>query len=215
MARMGRSKRLGCMGVWAAADAWAAWAAAGAWASWAAWAAASAWAAWVHGPQQTHGLHGPHGPQRVHGQHGLQRMLSHDALLAFPDTNLPPQIYHHCEEHRNKRRTLAPAHAIPSQPPPFSHTHVHTRPSPPPPQGHFSAVTSLSLSTDGWLLLSGGRDKVVNVWDLRKNARAATVPVFEAVEGMVAIPAGAPLPGVPSAAAAAAAAAAAKGKAPP
>ena len=27
-------------------------------------------------------------------------------------------------------------------------------------QGHFSAVTSLSLSPDGWLLLSGGRDKV-------------------------------------------------------
>lgn len=36
------------------------------------------------------------------------------------------------------------------------------------PQAHFSAVTCLALSPDGWLLLSGGRDKVVVVWDLRK-----------------------------------------------
>ena len=35
------------------------------------------------------------------------------------------------------------------------------------PQAHFSAVTSLALSPDGWLLLSGARDKVVVVWDLR------------------------------------------------
>lgn len=64
-------------------------------------------------------------------------------------------------------------------------------------KGHYSAVTSLSLSPDGWLLLSGGRDKVVMLWDLRTGAKLATVPVYEAVEGVVALPLGAPFPGVP------------------
>jgi len=50
-------------------------------------------------------------------------------------------------------------------------------------QGHLSAVPALSLSPDGWLLLSGGRDKVACVWDIRSGARLATVPVFEALEG--------------------------------
>lgn len=50
-------------------------------------------------------------------------------------------------------------------------------------QGHFSAVTSLALSTDGWLLMSGGRDKVVHVWDIRNKAKLSTVPIYEAVEG--------------------------------
>lgn len=39
---------------------------------------------------------------------------------------------------------------------------------PPTPQAHFSTVTSLALSPDGWLLLSGARDKVVVMWDLRR-----------------------------------------------
>ncbi|GFR44171.1 hypothetical protein Agub_g5344, partial [Astrephomene gubernaculifera] len=64
-------------------------------------------------------------------------------------------------------------------------------------KGHFSAVTSLALSPDGWLLLSGGRDKVVVVWDLRSGTKVSTVPVFEAVEGLVALPLGAQLPGLP------------------
>ncbi len=50
-------------------------------------------------------------------------------------------------------------------------------------QSHFSAVTSLALSSDGWVLLSGGRDKVVTCWDLRSHSKLATVPVFESVEG--------------------------------
>ena len=50
-------------------------------------------------------------------------------------------------------------------------------------QGHYSAVTSLCLAPDGWSLISGGRDKVVHVWDLRKNTKLVTVPVFEALEG--------------------------------
>lgn len=50
-------------------------------------------------------------------------------------------------------------------------------------KGHFSAVTSLALSPDGWHLVTGGRDKVANVWDLRSHAKVATVPVYEAIEG--------------------------------
>jgi len=44
-------------------------------------------------------------------------------------------------------------------------------------------VTSLSLAPDGWSLLSAGRDKVVHVWDLRKNTKVVTIPVYEALEG--------------------------------
>jgi U3 small nucleolar RNA-associated protein 13 len=50
-------------------------------------------------------------------------------------------------------------------------------------QDHFSAVTSLSISADGWTLLSAGRDKVAILWDLRSHKKLTTVPVFEAVEG--------------------------------
>ncbi len=50
-------------------------------------------------------------------------------------------------------------------------------------QDHFSAVTSLSLSPDGWTLLTAGRDKVAILWDLRSHKKLATVPIFEAVEG--------------------------------
>lgn len=49
--------------------------------------------------------------------------------------------------------------------------------------GHLSAVPALALSPDGWHLVSGGRDKVVCVWDIRDGNRLATVPVFEALEG--------------------------------
>lgn len=52
-------------------------------------------------------------------------------------------------------------------------------------QGHYSAVTSLCLAPDGWSLISGGRDKVVHVWDLRKNTKLVTVPVYEALEGEI------------------------------
>ena len=50
-------------------------------------------------------------------------------------------------------------------------------------QGHFSAVTSLALTPNGWGLLSAGRDKTAMLWDLRTHAQLATVPVFETVEG--------------------------------
>ena len=57
-------------------------------------------------------------------------------------------------------------------------------------QAHFSAVTSLSISEDGWTLLSAGRDGVVVQWNLKNYARVATIPVHEALEAVVALPSG-------------------------
>ena len=50
-------------------------------------------------------------------------------------------------------------------------------------QAHNSAATSLALAPDGWSLLSGGRDGIVVLWDLRSHQQLAVVPVYEAVEG--------------------------------
>ena len=50
-------------------------------------------------------------------------------------------------------------------------------------QGHFSTVTSLSFTPDGWTLLSAGRDKVAMLWDIRTHAMLATIPLYQAVEG--------------------------------
>ncbi|GMH45250.1 hypothetical protein BSKO_13207 [Bryopsis sp. KO-2023] len=55
-------------------------------------------------------------------------------------------------------------------------------------KGHMSAVTSLVISPDQSILLSGARDKVVVLWDIIKNVQLATVPVFEAIEGLVCLP---------------------------
>lgn len=49
---------------------------------------------------------------------------------------------------------------------------------------HFSAVTSLALSEDGQTLLSAGRDKVVNVWDVRKYSSKKTIPTYEMIEAV-------------------------------
>ena len=59
----------------------------------------------------------------------------------------------------------------------------HPPPLPAVLKGHFSAVTALSLSPDGWTLLCGGRDSVVTVWNLSNHSKLATVPVYEALEG--------------------------------
>lgn len=66
-------------------------------------------------------------------------------------------------------------------------------------KGHFSAVTGLAVSPDGWTLLSAGRDKVVHAWDLRDGKQTATVPVYEALEGIVALQPGSSFPGAPPA----------------
>lgn len=62
-------------------------------------------------------------------------------------------------------------------------------------QAHFSAVTSLAWSPDGWHLLSGGRDKIVVMWDIRTHSKAATIPVFESIEALLVLPPSMPIPG--------------------
>ncbi|TVU15947.1 hypothetical protein EJB05_39491 [Eragrostis curvula] len=49
---------------------------------------------------------------------------------------------------------------------------------------HFSTITSLSLSEDGQTLISAGRDKVVNVWDIRKYSSKKTIPTYEMIEAV-------------------------------
>ncbi|XP_028267812.1 transducin beta-like protein 3 [Parambassis ranga] len=55
-------------------------------------------------------------------------------------------------------------------------------------QSHYSAVTSLSFSPDGDTMVSSGRDKICTVWDLKTRKAKRTVPVYEAVEGVVLLP---------------------------
>ena len=45
-------------------------------------------------------------------------------------------------------------------------------------------MTDLALAPDNWTLLSAARDNVVMLWDLRTFQKVATVPVFEALEGL-------------------------------
>uniref|UniRef100_A0A667YSF9 Transducin beta like 3 n=1 Tax=Myripristis murdjan TaxID=586833 RepID=A0A667YSF9_9TELE len=56
-------------------------------------------------------------------------------------------------------------------------------------QSHYSAVTSLAFSPDGGTMLSSGRDKICTVWNLKTRTVKRTVPVYEAVEGVVLLPA--------------------------
>ncbi|TDH70630.1 uncharacterized protein CCR75_005099 [Bremia lactucae] len=55
-------------------------------------------------------------------------------------------------------------------------------------QDHMSLVTSVAFSEDGSTMLSAGRDKVVNFWDLKDRKLIKTVLVHEAVEGLVVVP---------------------------
>ncbi|KAJ8762065.1 hypothetical protein K2173_006667 [Erythroxylum novogranatense] len=52
---------------------------------------------------------------------------------------------------------------------------------------HFSAITSLAVSEDGWTLLSAGRDKVVNLWDLKDYACKMTIPTYEVLEALCVV----------------------------
>ena len=54
--------------------------------------------------------------------------------------------------------------------------------------GHVSAVTAVAWAADETHLLSAGRDKVVNVWDIRTYTKIRTVAVLEAVESLVVLP---------------------------
>lgn len=56
---------------------------------------------------------------------------------------------------------------------------------------HFSVVTSLAVSDDGQTLLTAGRDKVVNMWDIGGDiAFKMTVPTYEALETVCVIRSG-------------------------
>jgi U3 small nucleolar RNA-associated protein 13 len=48
-------------------------------------------------------------------------------------------------------------------------------------QSHVSAVSSLSFSLDGKVLLSGGRDRVVNAWRLDTHTLLKTLPLYEVI----------------------------------
>ncbi|CAJ1076526.1 transducin beta-like protein 3 [Xyrichtys novacula] len=52
-------------------------------------------------------------------------------------------------------------------------------------ESHYSAVTAFSFSCDGDTMISSGRDKICTVWDLKTKKAKRTVPVYEAVEGVV------------------------------
>uniref|UniRef100_A0A3B4B9L1 U3 small nucleolar RNA-associated protein 13 C-terminal domain-containing protein n=1 Tax=Periophthalmus magnuspinnatus TaxID=409849 RepID=A0A3B4B9L1_9GOBI len=55
-------------------------------------------------------------------------------------------------------------------------------------QSHYSAVTGLSFSSDGQTMISSGRDNICTVWDLKTQKVKRTIPVYEAVEGVVLLP---------------------------
>ncbi|OMO84994.1 hypothetical protein CCACVL1_10485 [Corchorus capsularis] len=55
---------------------------------------------------------------------------------------------------------------------------------------HFSAVSSMAISEDGWTLLTAGRDKVVILWDLHDYSCKSTVPTHEVLEAVCIIPSG-------------------------
>ncbi|XP_059667432.1 protein TORMOZ EMBRYO DEFECTIVE [Cornus florida] len=52
---------------------------------------------------------------------------------------------------------------------------------------HFSAVTSMAVSEDGWTLVSAGRDQVVNLWDLHHYGFKSTIPTYEGLESVCVI----------------------------
>jgi len=58
---------------------------------------------------------------------------------------------------------------------------------------HMSQVSGVAFSRDGDTLISGGRDKVINVWDIAVQAGGAhakhvrTLPVYESIEGVAVL----------------------------
>jgi U3 small nucleolar RNA-associated protein 13 len=48
--------------------------------------------------------------------------------------------------------------------------------------GHASVVRGLTFTDDGQYLISGGRDQILNVWDLDTQEIVQTIPVHEVSE---------------------------------
>jgi len=49
-------------------------------------------------------------------------------------------------------------------------------------ESHVSVIRGLAVSYSGNTLISGSRDKVVNVWDLTTMKLATTYPIYETLE---------------------------------
>lgn len=54
-------------------------------------------------------------------------------------------------------------------------------------RGHDSAVNSVSYSTDGGLLASGGYDQTARLWDMRAFARDAVQSMSDARDSVTAV----------------------------
>nr|GEV76421.1 transducin beta-like protein 3 [Tanacetum cinerariifolium] len=52
---------------------------------------------------------------------------------------------------------------------------------------HRSSVTSVAITEDGWTLLSGGRDQVINLWNLHDYSCTMGIPTNEAIETVCVI----------------------------
>ncbi|XP_061191404.1 transducin beta-like protein 3 [Saccostrea echinata] len=55
-------------------------------------------------------------------------------------------------------------------------------------EAHFSVVTSMVFSPDGTTMYSGGRDRIISVWNLEELKVIKAIPVFESVEAVILLP---------------------------
>ncbi|XP_048761757.2 transducin beta-like protein 3 [Ostrea edulis] len=55
-------------------------------------------------------------------------------------------------------------------------------------EAHFSVVTSMVFSPDGATMYSGGRDRIVSVWNVEELKVTKSIPVFESVEAVILLP---------------------------
>ena len=64
-------------------------------------------------------------------------------------------------------------------------------------ESHVSVVTSLDFSNNFQQLFSAGRDRVVNVWNLKSKKLEKTLPVYETVEALHVLSDDCEFPGKP------------------
>ena len=53
---------------------------------------------------------------------------------------------------------------------------------------HMSVPTGMVCTPDGATMVTSGRDQVLNIWDMKSFRLLKTLPVYEALEGVVALP---------------------------